>query len=174
MKRAIIVHGWGSNPNDWWFKKEKKILGKKGYRVAIPLMPNTLLPKRTIWVRVLRLLVPGEKTVLIGHSLGCPTILRYLEKAKKPVDKVFLVAPFARDLGLNFVPIQDFVSKPFNWGKIRENANEFYVITQKDDEWTPVEYGVEVAEILGARLTITEGNDHLQESLDLNLINDNL
>jgi predicted alpha/beta hydrolase family esterase len=174
MKRAIIIHGWGSNGNDWWFAKEKKILEGKGYKVENPTMPNTLMPQKEIWLKILDDFKPDEETILIGHSLGCPTILRYLEKSKKTVNKVFLIAPFAKDLGIDFVPIKNFVDKPFDWQTIRMNALDFYVVTQEGDAWTPVEYGIEVANKTGANLTIVKGDDHLQESLDLDLINSNL
>ncbi len=59
-------------------------------------MPSPSAPKIEEWVNKLKELVPNpdNETVFIGHSIGCQTILRYLEQLnlKTKVRKVVLVA----------------------------------------------------------------------------------
>src|SRR3990167_5523753 len=87
MKRVFIIHGWGSNPKDDWFPWIKKELESKGFKVEIPVMPNTDEPKVNEWVGFLKKIVknPDKDTYFIGHSIGCQTILRYLENLDKKI-----------------------------------------------------------------------------------------
>src|SRR3989338_307101 len=81
MKRVFIVHGWGGRPDEAWFPWIKKELEDKGYKVFIPAMPETDEPKMELWIPFLSQLVgkPDLNTFFVGHSIGCQTIIRYLE-----------------------------------------------------------------------------------------------
>lgn len=94
MKRVIIIHGWGGSPKENWFPWLKTEIEKIGYEVITPLMPNTDVPKIDVWVNYLSKIVgvPDRNTYLIGHSIGCQTILRYLEKIDKPIGGAIFVA----------------------------------------------------------------------------------
>jgi predicted alpha/beta hydrolase family esterase len=83
MKRVIIIHGWsGGSRKDWlpWLRSE---LHNKGYDVSVPDMPDAEMPVIEKWVTQLAEIVgvagPDENTFFVGHSMGCQTILRYLE-----------------------------------------------------------------------------------------------
>lgn len=85
MKRVFIIHGWDGNPElDFlpWLGKE---LEKKGFEVHIPAMPDSDNPRIKAWVSALKKAVgtPDENTYFVGHSIGCQTILRYLESLPK-------------------------------------------------------------------------------------------
>ena len=89
-KRVLIIHGWESNSREHWFLAEKERLEKLGYEVVVPDMPNTLHPQKEEWVKVIEDFNPDENSILIGHSLGGVTILRYLEIAKNKTRKCIL------------------------------------------------------------------------------------
>lgn len=94
MKRVIIIHRWeGSSTDDWrpWLKTE---LLKEGYEVIVPDMPNTSIPTIDEWVKRLAEVVglPDKDTYFVGHSIGCQTILRYLETINTPVGGAVFVA----------------------------------------------------------------------------------
>ena len=97
MKHAYIIHGWGGNPNEpmlVWLKKE---LGKNGFNVTAPKMPNPEEPEIGPWVnKISEIVSPDEEIYFIGHSIGCQTILRYLERLDKnvKVKGVILIAIF--------------------------------------------------------------------------------
>ena len=82
QKRAFIIHGWGSYPEEGWLLWLKKELEKKGFLVAVPSMPDTENPKIDSWVNHLSDIVgePDVNTYLVGHSIGCQAIMRYLEE----------------------------------------------------------------------------------------------
>jgi len=91
MKRIIIVHQWMAGANgDWrpWLKKE---LEKLGYKVLVPEMPDIDTPVIEKWVDKLSEVVGklDRDTYFIGHSIGCQTILRYLDSYRfKPLEIV--------------------------------------------------------------------------------------
>src|SRR3989344_5407431 len=94
MKRIIIVHGWSGSPQDNWLPWLKKELEKLGYKVLVPSMPDADTPEIKKWVKHLSSIVgtPDENTYFIGHSMGCQTILRYLETINEPVGGALFVA----------------------------------------------------------------------------------
>src|SRR3990167_1700607 len=81
MKRIIIIHGWDGYPEEGWFPWLKKELKNQGLEVLVPQMPEPEAPKIENWVPKFSEIVgtPDENTYLVGHSMGCQTIVRYLE-----------------------------------------------------------------------------------------------
>lgn len=102
MKRAVIVHGWSGKPNEAWFPWLKKELEKKGFKVSVPQMPNADYPVISSWVKKLSTNIgtPDNELILIGHSIGCQTILRYLETINTPIKGIVLVAGWFTLTGL--------------------------------------------------------------------------
>src|SRR3989338_5705049 len=94
MKRVFIVHGWGGSSHSGWQPWLKTALEKLGYQVFCPDMPDTDTPIIDKWVNHLAetVGVPDSETFFIGHSIGCQTILRYLETIDTPVGGAVFVA----------------------------------------------------------------------------------
>lgn len=170
-KRILIIHGWESNSKEHWFLEEKTRLEKMGYEVSVPDMPHSFFPKQEEWVKVVEDFQPDKNSILIGHSLGCPTILRYLERAKKKIDKCFLIASPINFL--SFLPVKNFFETDFQWEKIKKMAKKFIVINQTKDTWVPLSHGQELSKKLGVNLIVVEGTDHF-DKMDLSLIENNL
>lgn len=84
-KRVFVVHGWSGYPEEGWRTWLKSELEKEDFRVFVPTMPNTDNPKLNSWLKRLIKTVgtPDKNCYFVGHSLGCITILRYLETLKK-------------------------------------------------------------------------------------------
>src|SRR3989344_5696346 len=87
MKKVYLIHKWGGNSGEEWYVWLKEELEKKGFEVEVFDMPNTDEPKIEEWVKYLEENINSddidEKTYFVGHSIGCQTILRYLEKLHK-------------------------------------------------------------------------------------------
>lgn len=94
MKRVIIVHRWEGGSNDDWRPWLKTELERAGYEVQVPDMPDTANPVIEKWVAKLAEVVgvPDANTYFVGHSIGCQTILRYLETISTPVGGAVFVA----------------------------------------------------------------------------------
>lgn len=138
-RRAIIVHGWGGNPEEGWFPWAKRALEERGYMVDVPMMPNAEHPVIDIWVQALRDAVgtPDAELVLIGHSIGCQTIMRYLATSTCPVASVVLVAPWLRLANLEGhdeeVIAEPWLKTPIMWDALRKNAPKAALIFSDND-----------------------------------------
>jgi predicted alpha/beta hydrolase family esterase len=111
--KAVFVHGYqGTAMGGWrpWLKRE---LEARGWSVSAPEMPTPDAPMVEEWVATIAREVgdSGKDCVLVGHSLGCIAILRYLERAKKQVGGAVFVAGFAGKLGEGFKPTDKFRRK---------------------------------------------------------------
>ena len=119
-----------------WLEEELNI---KGFEVIAPQMPNTEYPKIDEWVGFLREKVgePDENTYFVGHSIGCQTILRYLESLEnKKVGGAIFVAGWFHLNGLKEEEIG--IAKPWletsvDFGKILKATNKFTAIFSDND-----------------------------------------
>lgn len=169
MKRAVIVHCWGGDSNYAWYPWAKAELEKMGYQVIVPDMPDPDSPKLLTWVPHLQQIVgePDAELVLIGHSIGTVTIMRYLENLPegKQIDKAILVAAFTDQLG--FRELENFFETKLDFDKIRSKVkNGFVVIQSDDDPYVSEQYGTRLKEGLGAKLIIKHGAKHMSGAAD--------
>lgn len=169
-KRVIIVHGWGDNPNSNWYGWVKRELKKKGCDVLIPEMPESETPKIEAWVSALSESIGevDENTYFIGHSIGCQTIMRYLEKLKNKVGGVVFVAGWFILQGIEdeagAVEIaQPWIETPINLDKVRKNASEFTAIFSDNDYYVSPENMKIFSEKLGARIIVEKKKGHFTE-----------
>ena len=81
-KRIFLIHGWGGSPENDWFPWARETL-KDRFEVFVPKMPETEHPKIEPWVDTLSRAVGElrESDIFVGHSIGCQTILRFLERS---------------------------------------------------------------------------------------------
>ncbi len=98
--RVVIVSGWmGSGATHWqrWLERRCKALGTEAH---CPKLPGRFgEPKLPAWLNALERLAPviNETTALVGHSLGCTTILHLLRREHiQSVGLVVLVSPVSR------------------------------------------------------------------------------
>ena len=101
--------------------------------------------------------------MLVGHSLGSTFLLDVLENLKHQVKAAFFIAGFT---GLLNNPEFDelnktFVSKSFNWTKIKNNCKRFYVINSDNDHYVPLEKGKSLAKNLGSELIVLKNAGHI-------------
>ena len=160
MKRALIVHCWGGKPNHCWYPQTKLELEVAGFEVQIPAMPNTDKPNLSEWLHALKNIIgaPDEDLYLIGHSLGCATILRYLENIDVKISGVVLVAGFAYDLGID--EVKSFIMEPFEFERIKNKSKNFLAILSDNDPFIDEKHGQIFQKSLGATLSIYPGKGH--------------
>lgn len=165
--RVFIFHCWGGDSRGCWRGWLADELRRKGVEVVAPEFPETNNPELGAWLPEARRTVPTfdprDDWVLVGHSLGCPMILRLLESMKEgeKVKAVVLVSAFAKELGI--AEIRSFVDKPFDWKKIKNKAGKFVIINSDNDPYIPLAEGERVAKLLGAELIVEHGAGHINE-----------
>lgn len=172
-KRVFIIHGWSGRPEHGWYTWAKVKLEELGYEAKLPEMPDTDNPKIETWVPYLAKLVgvPQKDDTFIGHSIGCQTILRYLETLGDGymVGKVILVAPWGAslsNLGDNEEEeiARPWLQTPINWEKVKGKANSFVSIFSNNDPYVPLEENKKVfEEKLGGEIVVKESMGHFTE-----------
>jgi predicted alpha/beta hydrolase family esterase len=163
MKRAYIVHGYGGSPDKNWFPWLKTELEKIGMEVTVPAMPNTDEPKYSAWLAHLQKVIvnPDEDTYLVGHSLGCITILQYLNnlESNKKIGGVVLAAGFAKPI--HFTELNGFFDIALDEEKIKNSVNKIVAINSDNDEHVPYWQAEEIQKRFGAELIKIENGGHL-------------
>ena len=177
MKKAYLIHGWGGNPENGWFPWLKRELEEQGYKVFAPAMPDTENPKINAWVGALKKIIePDKNTILIGHSIGCQTILRYLGSLDSSDTKirfggVFLVAGFVHLKGLESKEEEEiakpWLSTPINWEKVRSRAKKFVAFFSDNDVFVPVEDSKIFKEKLNAKIILEHNKGHFDDEASI-------
>jgi len=168
MKRVVIVHCWEGYPNYCWYPQTKKELEEKGCKVDIPEMPDTALPKLSLWLPRLKEVAgkADEDLYLVGHSCGVITILRYLEQLPKNVKigGAIFVAGFTDDLG--YKELNNFFEKPIDFKKIKKGARQFILINSDNDPYVDIKQGKLLKKKLDAKLIIKQKMGHFSGPVD--------
>jgi len=133
-------------------------------------MPDSVHPKMAAWLNHLTktVSVPDENCYFVGHSLGCITILRYLESLpkKQKIGGAVLVAGFTSDLG--FQDLSSFFTKSINWAKIKLHCKKFVAIHSDDDPWVSLHYADFFKKELNAEIIIEHNMKHFSGDDGLN------
>lgn len=174
MLRAFIIHGWGGNPEEAWLPWLKKELEKNGFRVTAPAMPETDSPRIETWVPALDAIIgaPDEHTFLVGHSIGCQAILRYLEGlgGNEKIGGVVLVAgwmtltPESTPTDEERAIAKPWVEIPIAWEKVRARASTFTAIFSDNDPDIPLANVEIFRENLNAEITMEHNKGHFTAS----------
>ena len=171
-KRAFIIHGWGGHPNEGWLLWLQKELTDKGFQVISPAMPETENPKIQEWVSFLAAQV-GEvdsDTYFIGHSIGCQTIMRFLQgvpEDKKVGGAIFVAGWFYLD---NMEDEEEkqiakpWIETPINFDAIKKVLSRLVVVLSDNEHYGYVlENKIKFEESLGAQVIIEHSKGHFTE-----------
>ena len=167
MKRIFIIHGWGFAPRNNFYPWLKSELEKLGYKVFAPDMPDTDTPVIEAWVNHLRDLVgtPDKNTYFIGHSIGCQTILRYLETISTPVGGAIFVAGWFNLTNQDEeekVIAKPWIETPIDYAKVKVNLTSSVAILSDNDPYVPYEETKRNFEIrLGSEVVTIPGAGHI-------------
>ncbi len=148
MKRAFVIHGWGGNPDEPMLAFCAHELSKRGFEVHTPEMPHPDEPTIDDWVNALsdEVGIPDENTYFVGHSVGCQTVLRYLESIPEQthVGEVLLIAPWmilsVENLAEDESPdiAKPWMETPIDFKKVISHAKEFTAIFSDNDPFVPL------------------------------------
>ena len=172
MKTAYLIHGWGGTGSGGWFDWLKVELGKKGFTVISFDMPNTDHPKVEEWVKFIEENISieniDEETYFIGHSIGCQTIIRFLEKLHKHTRVggcVFVAGWF--DL-INLLPEELEIAHPWIHSEIHlervlDHCNNFLSIFSTNDPYVHLDETKKFKEKLNSKIIIKKNLGHFNE-----------
>lgn len=161
-KKVILIHGWEGYPEEGWMLWLKNELEKQGFEVIAPAMPNTEKPKMNEWLDYLKKIAgdPDKNCYFVGHSLGCITILRYLESLRKGenIGGAVLVAGFTSNLG--YEELDTFFKNKINWEKIKSHCQKFTAINSDNDPYVSLHYSDLFKQNIGAEVIIEKNRKH--------------
>ena len=141
MAKVIIVHCWEGNHDVNWYPWAKVQLEMRGHEVIVPDMPDTSNPTIEKWVTELAKVIgiPNSNTYLIGHSIGCQTILRYLERINIPIGGALFVAGWFYLENLKDKQSAKiagpWINTPINIEKIKKNLPKSVLIISNNDPY---------------------------------------
>ena len=166
--RIFIVHCWSGHPAYCWYPKVSADLTNLGYNVVVLQMPTPDEPSQQTWVEVLSTAVgkPQKTDILIGHSIGSITILRYLESLPEDtkIKAAILVAGFTDNLG--YKELSNFFVGPINFSQIKKRANKFILIHSDNDQYVDLKHGYKLRDELNATLEILPKRFHFSGDAD--------
>ena len=167
-KRVIIVHRWEGSPAADWLGWATRAFQAKGYEVITPEMPDTDNPVIEKWVDHLKSVVgvPDEHMYFIGHSIGCQTIMRFLETADTRVGGAIFVAGWFNLQNLESKEVEEiaepWIKTPIDYSKVRANLLRSVVMLGDNDPWVPYEETRRDFETrLGSEIAILHGAGHV-------------
>ncbi len=167
MKRAVFIHGWYGHPTDGWWPWLKTSLEERGFNVLSPQLPHEDKPQAKEWVEAIRRIVgtPDNELLLIGHSLGCITILKYLSTLKdgEQIKGSVLVAGFTEDLNFDGYDgsLANFFEEPIDWNKVCRHCPSSWVISSDNDPTVSKENHDRLLKLLGAQGIWEHGKLHM-------------
>lgn len=175
-KRVIIAHGWEGYPEEGWFPWLKKELEQRDFEVIIPQLPDPENPRIYNWVPKLSGAVGNidENTYFVGHSMGCQTIARLLEKqpdSTKAGGAVFVAGFFKRLAGLGEDDAsqetgEHWFQTPLDFQKVRRHLPKSIAIFSDDDPWVPLDNQEDFCEKLGSEIIIEHYMGHFSGARD--------
>jgi len=169
MKRVVIVHQWMAGAQgDWrpWLKEE---LEKLGYEVLLPDMPDIDTPVIEKWVEKLAEVVgvPDSDTYFIGHSIGCQTILRYLETIDVVVGGALFVAGWFELENLEDEETKEtakpWLETPIDLQRIRTVLPKSTLVISDNDPFGGFEKNKRKFAELGSKIIVLHNAGHITE-----------
>ena len=170
MKKVYIIHGWEGTPENNWLPWLKKSLEENGFEAIVPAMPDTDTPVKAVWLKTMQDLVktPDENTYLVGHSMGCQAIQRYLESLDGDIKigGAVLVAGWINDprwedrTEEEMEVVHDWFDVLKDYEKIKSHCRKFVSIFSSDDPFILKSNWEEAKDILDSEVVILENRGH--------------
>lgn len=166
MKKVFLIHGQSGSPNGGWRPYLMTELQKEGIYACALAMPATEQVICEEWVEEIARHVDKnaeDEIYLVGHSLGGPAILHFLEQATATnVKGVILVSsPSEKITDEN---VHGFLQTPIDFDTIKNKVSKFSIIHGDDDPVVPIQNGGYLADKLNCDLVVIHEGKHLNGS----------
>lgn len=166
MEKVFIIHGFEGTPNGCWRPWLMAELEKQDVYACSLAMPTPNEPICNEWVQEIARHVElnkNEQIYLVGHSLGVPAILRYLESTEaKNIHGVVLVSGPSENNG--YEKLDSFFDKTFNFENAKMKCKNFAIIHGDNDTLVPLSNAQLLAKELNGELILVKNGGHLNGS----------
>jgi predicted alpha/beta hydrolase family esterase len=150
MKRVVLLHGnGGGTGKDQWFPYIKREIEKLGFVCEAPDLPDPVLARAEYWLPYFKdVLKLGPDDVIVGHSSGALSILKYAENNK--IGASILVGTYYTDLGYEDEKTSGYFDTPWQWDKIKASQQWTAIFASTDDPYIPIEEPKYIRDKLGS------------------------
>lgn len=170
MNNIFIIHGsFGSNIENWfpWLKEK---IDNENTLVTIPQFPINELQSYSNWKELMdyyfKLGLINESSILIGHSIGCMFIVKYLLEKKIRVNKIILVSGFN-----NYKLIEEFdrVNESFfmsetEFSELKKFVNDIITFYSNNDPYIKLDELKRFAKSINSNEILIEDAGHFNIS----------
>jgi len=172
MNKVYIVHCWDGTKDDGWYPWLDKELTNDNTTVYRFNMPNTDKPVIEEWVSFLDKQVSDldENTYFVGHSIGCQTILRYLQSRDiTNIGGILLVAPWLNLLDYaieeeeSYIVAKPWLTTPIDFEKVKKFTSNITCIFSDDDYFVSLSQKEEFEKLLNAKTIVVNNKGHISE-----------
>jgi uncharacterized protein len=163
--RLVVVHGLGASVDSHWFGALRDRYAPLGVDVDVVDLPTPSAPVLDEWLATVADAVGtlDERTVLVGHSLGCITLLQHLAERDDDwyLGGLVLVAGFTQKVpGIS--EVDAFVARPVPGSELTARTARRHVVVADDDPIVPRQLTEDLARLLDADLTVVDGGGHFR------------
>lgn len=173
-----IIHGWDGSSREpllQWLKKE---LQEKGHQVDALDMPDPEVPRIETWLDAMKHTIdPDEETILVGHSIGCQAVLRFMDviMSDTKIRGMVLLAPWMQ-LDENTINeegeevraiAKPWMETPIHFKNVREKVEKTICIFSDNDPYVPLSQQDIFREELGAEIIVEHDKGHFSEGDDI-------
>ncbi|MCK4592380.1 class I tRNA ligase family protein, partial [Candidatus Parcubacteria bacterium] len=154
--KAVLLHAWGSGPDEAFFPWLEHEFEYRGIEVVIPSFPNPDNPDFNEWLKEFNKIETDEKTIVIGRSLGATLALGAAMRGKKFGNLVSVCTPLENS------EIPEFFEQmgELDFEKIKNNIKQCSVIHSSNDPYIKFEISEKLSKNLGVELIVVENADH--------------
>ena len=172
MNKIYIVHCWDGTKDDGWYPWLDKQLSNENNIVYRFDMPNTTSPDIDEWVSFLDSKVESldENTFFVGHSIGCQTIMRYLQTTNMcKIGGILFVAPWLELLDFAIEDEESYnVAKPWlntkiDFEKVKQFTNNINCIFSDNDYFVSLDQKDKFEKLLDAKTIVVSGKGHISQ-----------
>lgn len=167
--KIFLIHGFEGIPNGGWRSWLMGELALKDvYACALP-MPSPYAPTKDAWIQEINHAVPeaAENIFLVGHSLGAPAILQYLQTLPEGTmigGAVLVSGPFHNTKDEYQELLATFFEPEYDFSLIKSRCKHFAVIHGSNDNVVPFSDAEEFSRALSCELIRIENGGHLNGS----------
>lgn len=130
---CVVVPRWGGTAASDWYPSLGRTLGAQLVVCALdapdaPTIAGSLARLGDCTDR-------ADARVLVGHSVGCQVVLRHLAVARRPVDRVVLVAPWFT-VDEPWDTLRPWLDTPLDRARVRASVGRVDALVSTNDPFT--------------------------------------
>lgn len=160
--KIYLIHGYTASSTSNWFQSFKKELQNEDAEVIVFDMPDSNSPNFNEWINHIEKSIQNydEDSIFIGHSLGCTTVLSYLNKNRlsSNIKGMYMISGFTEETPIP--ELSEFINDELNYSYLIGLTKNRIAISAKDDDIVPFQFSERMAERLDANFILLDEGKH--------------